>query len=218
MADSCRIRRQFRVASVPVARQPPSHPACAGRIPRRLRHASWLGADRVDSAGPARCSHRTCLARIPVGWRVSSRTGSRRAGARSTRAQDIRHQIGETRGPGSQGVSDRGGGIEAPGRGWLAEGRVPVACSCFRFPPSCANGSRDPRCLPSACSHRPRRNAAANRLYDRVVDVMQIHWIQRFAAKTNWPARPRYIDSRMEDGAVGCPGGFNTVSACEGVL
>ena len=166
-ADSCRTRGRFRAARVPVAARPPPQPACARRIPRRSRLASRPGAGRVGYVGPVRCSHRTWLARIPGAWSVWSRTGSRRAGARSSRAPDTRHRIGETRGPESPGVSGRADGIEARGRGWLDVVRVQVACSCFRSLPSCANELRGPRCLPSSFLHDHRRSTADNRLHER---------------------------------------------------
>ena len=185
-ADSCRTRGRVRAASVPVAPQPPSQPACAGRIPRRLRLASRPGAGRVDCGGPVRCSHRAWLARIPDAWTVSSRTGSRRAGARSTRAPGTRRRIGEKPSPGSQGVSGRAHGIEVPGRGWLAEGRAQVACSFFQSPPSCASELRGPRCPPSSFLHRPRKGAADNRLHERSVvnELPSVALTRRFLAES----------------------------------
>lgn len=166
-ADSCRTRERFRVASSLVAVRRPSQPACATRTPKRSQLANPPGADRVCCACPVQCSHRTWLARIPGAWLVWSRTGSRHAGARSSRALGRRHGIGETQGPVSPEVFGRADGIEAPGRAWLAEEQVPVACSCFRSPPSCENGLRDPRCLPSSFLHGLQRSSADNRLHER---------------------------------------------------
>ena len=166
-AGSCRTRGRTRAASVPVAARPPPQPAFAARIPRRSRLASRRAEGSVGCVGRVPCSHRTWLARIPGAWWVWSRTGSRRAGARSSRAPGTPHRIGETRGPESPGVSGRADGIESPGRGWLDEERVQVACSCFRCPPSCANELRGPRCLPSSFLHGLRSSTSDNRLHER---------------------------------------------------
>ena len=165
-ADSCRTPERCRAATVPVAWRPRPQPACATRIPRRLRLASRPGAGRVGCVDPVRCSHRIWLARISREWSVSWCTGSPRAGARSSRARSTRQRIGETRGLECRRVSGHADGIEARGRGRLDEARVRAACPCFRSPPSCANALRGPLCLPSSSLHESRRSTGDNRLHE----------------------------------------------------